>query len=54
MSLTTAIIICVVLAVALIATLAFVMTRPKQLRPHRPSWRRMLAWRRRRRPPVAR
>jgi hypothetical protein len=53
MSLAATIIVCVVLAIVLIGTLAFVMSRPKELRPHRPSWRRVLAWRRRR-PPVAR
>jgi hypothetical protein len=45
-SLLTAIIILVVLAVALIGALAFVMTRPSNLRPHRPSWRRVARFRR--------
>jgi hypothetical protein len=54
MSLAATIIVCVVLAIVLIGMLAFVMSRPKELRPHRPSWRRVLAWRRRGRPPVAR
>jgi hypothetical protein len=40
MSLTVTIIVIVALVVLLFAALAFVMSRPRQLRPHRPSrWR---------------
>jgi hypothetical protein len=46
MSLTTALIVFLALAVFLLGTLAFVMSRPKNLRPHRPSWRRIMFWRR--------
>jgi hypothetical protein len=45
-SLTTALIIFIGFAAALLGTLAFVMTRPKHLRPHRPNWRRIVFWRR--------
>jgi hypothetical protein len=45
-SLTTALIIFLAFAVFLLGTLAFVMSRPKNLRPHRPSWRRIMFWRR--------
>ena len=45
-SLTTALIIFIALAAFLVALLAFVMSRPKKLRPHRPNWRRIAFWRR--------
>jgi hypothetical protein len=45
-STTTALIIFLAFAVFLLGTLAFVMSRPKNLRPHRPSWRRIMFWRR--------
>jgi len=38
-SLTAAIIVVVALVVILFAALALVMSRPKELRPHRPGWR---------------
>jgi hypothetical protein len=52
MSLTAAIIVFVVLALILFGILAFVMSRPKELEPHTPSWRRLgrLRTRRGRRP----
>jgi len=45
-SLTVTLIVLISLAVLLLGTLAFVMTRPKELRPHRPSRRRFVFWRR--------
>jgi hypothetical protein len=45
-SLAVALILFIVLACALLGALAFVMTRPKDLRPHRPNWRRIVFWRR--------
>jgi hypothetical protein len=49
MSLTVGIILIVVFSVALLGGLAFVMSRPSNLRPHRPSPRRALGIHRRRR-----
>jgi hypothetical protein len=46
MSLTTALIIFIAFAAFLLSLLAFVMSRPKDLRPHRPNWRRIVFWRR--------
>jgi hypothetical protein len=46
MSLTVAIVILVVLVIALISGLTFVMSRANNLRPHRPSWRRVARFRR--------
>jgi flagellar basal body-associated protein FliL len=49
MSLALVIILIVVLAAALLAGLALVMSRPKELEPHRPSWRRSRGGRKRKR-----
>ncbi len=46
MSLTVAIIVLVLLVIALISGLTFVMSRANNLRPHRPSWRRVARFRR--------
>lgn len=52
MDLTTAVILLVLLALALIGGLAWTMTSPKRLRPHRPAGgrpaARMRFWRRHR------
>jgi hypothetical protein len=48
MSLAVAIIVVVVLLVIAFAGLALVMSRPKELRPHRPGPRGWLSWRGRR------
>jgi hypothetical protein len=45
-SLTTALIIFIAFALFLMATLAFVMSRPKNLRPHEPNRHRIIFWRR--------
>jgi hypothetical protein len=39
MSLAAALIVIIVLLVILFGGLALVMSRPKELRPHRPGWR---------------
>ncbi len=39
MSLAAALIIVIALVVALFGALGLVMSRPKELRPHRPHWR---------------
>lgn len=54
MGLTVAIIVIVALVVILLGLLAFVMSRPSRLRPHRPSHARLrfLRARQRRRPPT--
>jgi hypothetical protein len=46
MSLTVALILFIAFAAAVLGMLAFVMSRPKELRPHRPNWRRIVFWRR--------
>jgi hypothetical protein len=54
--LTVAIIVLLALVVLLLGLLAFVMSRPKELRPHRPNRRRIAWWRARTRggrPPTA-
>jgi VIT1/CCC1 family predicted Fe2+/Mn2+ transporter len=52
MSLTAAIVVIVALVVILLSLLGFVMSRPRNLRPHRPSARRVRFSRARtRRPP---
>jgi hypothetical protein len=49
MSLTLAIILIIAFCAMLVGGLAFVMSRPANLRPHRPSWRRFAGSRARRR-----
>jgi hypothetical protein len=45
-SLALALTVFIIFAVGLIACLAYVMSRPKDLRPHRPNPRRIAFWRR--------